>query len=184
MSQGFLLRRFAIIKWVVRHIFRIRIVSTALAPPFYIMCRPNWTEMLMRGLALAFNLLVFLLACTGMMVVFLGGDLSALVVLLALSLPVTLLMSLIAWSGFARHSSITRALPTAWSSVPQWLAVAFWLGIALLLCGELALLITFALADKAPALWQHLPVLAGLSAAIAFLLIDAAGRSRRSAAAP
>lgn len=131
----------------------------------------------MRGLALAFNLLVFLLACTGMMIVFLGGDLSALLVLLLLSLPVSLLISLaIGWS-FARRSSLARALPAAWSQVPQWLAVAFWLGIALLLCGELALLITLSLAETAPAFWQHLPVLAGLSAAIAFLLVFAQGNA-------
>lgn len=134
----------------------------------------------MRGFALAFNLLVFLLACTGMMVVFLGGDLSALLVLLLLSLPVTLLMSLAMGTYFVRRSSLARALPSAWSYVPQWLAVAFWLGIALILCGELALLLTLALADTPPAFWQHLPVLAGLSAAIAFLLVHAQGNAAAS----
>lgn len=131
----------------------------------------------MRGLALTFNLLVFLLACTGMMIVFLGGDLSALLVLLLLSLPVTLLMSLVASWIFVRRSSLRHALPMAWSQVPQWLAVAFWLGIALILCGELALLVTLSLADTPPAFWQHLPVLAGLSSAIAFLLVHAKGNA-------
>jgi len=127
----------------------------------------------MPGIALAFNLLIFLLACAGMMIVFLGGSPAALLVLLIASLPLTLLTSVLAWAGLARKTSLRRALPAAWHLVPQWLAVAFWLGVALIFCGEFALFIALRLAEVPPALWQHLPLLAGLSAAVAFLLVFA-----------
>lgn len=123
----------------------------------------------MSGIVLAFNLLVFLLACAGMMGVFLGSHPAALLVLLLVSLPVTLLTTLFAWVGLARQTSVRKSFAAAWRRLPQWLAVAFWLGMALILCGELALLVALRLADTAPAPWQHLPVLAGSSAAAGFL---------------
>lgn len=134
----------------------------------------------MLALILAFDLLVFFLACIGMMVVFLGGTgyLPVLLLLLALSLPATLGQAALVLGGLARRHSLVRAFAVAWRNVPQWLAVAFWLGIALVACGELALLVTRHLAERAPAPWQHLPLLAGTSAAVAFLLVFAWRRGR------
>lgn len=132
----------------------------------------------MSGIVLTVNLLVFLLACAGMMGVFLGSHPAALLVLLMVSLPVTLLTTVFAWVGLARQSTARNAFAEAWQRVPQWLAVAFWLGMALILCGELALLVALRLAETAPAPWQHLPVLAGSSAAVAVLFVYAL-RNRR-----
>ncbi|HEX7030047.1 MAG TPA: hypothetical protein VF254_05585 [Gammaproteobacteria bacterium] len=134
----------------------------------------------MRRFALAFNLLVFLLACVGMMVVFIGGEgyLPVLLVLLALATPVSLLMGIVAFGGFVSRAGFGKAAAAAWRTIPQWLAVTFWLGVALIFCGELALLITVWLAGEPPRLWQHLPLLAGLAAAVSYCLVDAAQRDR------
>ena len=134
----------------------------------------------MKRFALAFNLLVFLLACVGMMVVFIGGEgyLPVLLILLTLATPVSLLMAIAAFIWFVMRVGLGRTLAEVWRSIPQWLAVTFWLGVALIFCGELALVMAVQLAGEPLRLWQHLPLLAGLSAAIAYCLIDAAQRSR------
>lgn len=130
--------------------------------------------------ALAFNLLVFLLACIGMMVVFIGGKgyLPVLLVLLALATPVSLLMALAGFGWFVSRAGFARAAGAAWRAIPQWLAVTSWLGLALIFCGELALVITLWLAGEPARLWQHLPLLAGSSAVIAYCLVDAVHRTR------
>ncbi|HEX6928537.1 MAG TPA: hypothetical protein VF267_04770 [Gammaproteobacteria bacterium] len=134
----------------------------------------------MFAFALAFNLLVFLLACVGMMVVFMGGTgyLPALLVLLALSLPVTfgMLIAGIAW--FAHRHGVSGAAGAIWRSVPQWLTVSFALGVALIFCGELALLVALQLTGTAPGFWQHLPLLAGIGAAIAYCVVHAVREAR------
>ncbi|HEX7047163.1 MAG TPA: hypothetical protein VF275_06300 [Gammaproteobacteria bacterium] len=139
----------------------------------------------MRLFALAFNLLVFLLACVGMMVVFIGGEgyLPVLLILLALASPVSLFMAIAAFAWFAMRVSPSKTFVEIWRSIPQWLAVTFWLGIALIFCGELALVMAVQLAGEPLRLWQHLPLFAGLSAAIAYCLIDAVERRRAANAA-
>src|SRR5690606_9732283 len=133
--------------------------------------------------ALAFNLLVLLLSCIGLMVVFIGGSgyLPVLLILLVLATPLSIGMALAGFAWFARHAGIGSAVAAAWRAIPQWLAVTFWLAIALMLCGELALIIAARLEEKPPGLWQHLPLLAGTAAAIAFCLLDAVRRSRAPA---
>src|SRR5690606_22376134 len=99
--------------------------------------------------ALAFNLLVLLLACIGLMVVFIGGSgyLPALLILLVLATPVSIGMTLAGLAWFVKRAGLRGAVAAAWRAIPQWLAVTFWLGIALMLCGELALIITARLAE-------------------------------------
>lgn len=130
--------------------------------------------------ARAYNLLVFLLSCVGMMVVFMGGAgyLPVLLVLLVLALPLSVLMTLAVFGWFAHRHGMRAAASALWRKVPQWLAVTFWLGVALVGCGELALLVTLRLSGEAPGLWQHLPLLAGLAAAMAYVAVDAAERER------
>lgn len=130
--------------------------------------------------ARAFNLLVFLLACIGVMVVFMGGAgyLPVLLVLLALSLPVSLAMTAVGVAWFARRHGLGAAISAIWHAMPQWLAVTFWLGAALMLCGELALLMAMQLENEPLRLWQHLPLLAGLNAAMAYCVVDAVRRTR------
>lgn len=130
--------------------------------------------------ARAFNLLVFLFACIGVMVVFMGGAgyLPVLLVLLALSLPVSLAMTATGLTWFARRHGLGRVAGAVWRAIPQWLAVTFWLGVALMLCGELALLMAMQLVGEPLRLWQHLPLLAGLNAAVAYCVVDGASRTR------
>ncbi|HEX6928692.1 MAG TPA: hypothetical protein VF267_05560 [Gammaproteobacteria bacterium] len=136
----------------------------------------------MLAIALAFNLFVFLLACIGMMVVFVGGEgyLPVLLILLILATPVSLLTAIAGFGWFVKRAGFGGAAAAAWRTIPQWLAVTFWLGITLVFCGELALLIAARLADKPPGLWQHLPLLAGLVSAAAFCLLDAVRRRRET----
>lgn len=136
----------------------------------------------MLAFALGYNLLVFLLACIALMAVFLGArDIAALLLLLATSLPVSLAMLLGCIGWFVRCAGARGALGELWRRLPQWLTVAGWLVIALLLCGELALLVTLALADAPPAPWQHLPLAAGVLATAAFCTLEAVRRARTPA---
>lgn len=136
----------------------------------------------MLVLALAFNVFTVALAFIGMMVVFMGGGgyLPVLILLLALSLPVSALMLAGGFAWFARDSGMRGAARAIWRAIPQWLAVTFWLAAALIFCGELALLVTLQLAEEAPRAWQHLPLLAGIVAALSYCVIYAV-RSRRTA---
>jgi hypothetical protein len=129
----------------------------------------------MLVLALAFNAFVVALACIGMMVVFMGGGgyLPVLILLLVLSVPVSALMLAGGFAWFVRRYGVRRAPAAVWGAIPQWLAVTFWLGAALIFCGELALLVTLQLADEAPRFWQHLPLLAGTVAALAYSVMYA-----------
>lgn len=135
----------------------------------------------MLVLALAFNAFVVALACIGMMVVFMGGGgyLPVLILLLALSVPVSTLMLAGGFGWFVRRYGVQHAVAAIWHAMPQWLAVTFWLAAALIFCGELALLVTLQLADQAPRFWQHLPLLAGIVAALAYCVTYAmrAGRT-------
>src|SRR5690606_19647565 len=120
--------------------------------------------MLLVGLAV--NATILLLACIGMMVIFMGGEgyLPVLLVLLVLSIPVSLASIGGVLTGFMRRSA--RPFHRMWQQSPQWLVVSLALILALIFCGELALYITLWLAEEAPAFWQHLPVITGtLSAA-------------------
>lgn len=121
-------------------------------------------------LILAFELLVFLLACVAMMATFMGGSgyLGALLVLLGLSLPASLLVVLAGPAWFMQRHGPGTGMRRLWNALPQWAAVAFWLAVALIFCGELALVVTLQLAEVPPAPWQHLPLVAGLLAALGF----------------
>lgn len=127
----------------------------------------------MLVLALAFNAFVVALACIGMMVIFMGGNAPALILLLALSLPLSALTLLGGFAWFVKGSSLREAPAAIWKAVPQWLAITFWLAAALIFCGELALLITLQLAEEAPRFWQHLPLLAGILAALSYCVLYA-----------
>lgn len=135
----------------------------------------------MLAFVLAFELLVFALACVGMMAAFLGGGgyLGALLVLLGLSMPVSLLVQLAGIAWFVKRNGFGGGFAALWRAVPQWLAIAFWLAITLVFCGELALVIALKLMNVPPAPWQHLPLLAGLLAAVAYCVIDAVREVRR-----
>lgn len=125
--------------------------------------------MLLVGLAV--NATVLLLACIGMMVIFMGGEgyLPVLLVLLVLSIPVSLGSVIVLLAGFMRRNS--HPLAHIWRQSPQWLVVSLALMLALIFCGELALYITLWLAEEAPAFWQHLPLITGtLSAAACWMI--------------
>lgn len=127
----------------------------------------------MLALALAFNAFVVVLACIGMMTMFMGGDAPALILFFALSLPVSALTLAGGFTWFARRHGIRRTPAAIWQATPQWLAITFWLAATLIFCGELALLVALALADEAPRFWQHLPLLAGLLAALSYCVLHA-----------
>lgn len=135
----------------------------------------------MLAIALALELLVFLFACVGMMAAFLGGGgyLAALLVLLGLSLPVSLLVALAGPGWFITRHGWAQGWRMLWQSLPQWLVIAAWLAVALVFCGELALLVALRLSDVPPAPWQHLPVLAALLSIAGFLAAFAARSARR-----
>lgn len=132
--------------------------------------------------ALAANALVVLLACVGMMVVFLGSSayLPALLPVLALALPFSFACLLFGYGWFARKSGWRGAFVEIWKHVPAWVLAALALAVALIFCGELALYITLVLAEQKPRLWQHLPLLAGLLAATAFAILQAVNCSRKA----
>lgn len=132
----------------------------------------------MLVLALAFNAFVVLLACVGMMAVFMGGAVPALILLLALSLPLSALSLAGGFAWFVRRNGWRGASGAIWRAIPQWLAVTFWLAATLIFCGELALLITLGLAEEAPRFWQHLPLLSGIVAALAYCVIHATRSAR------
>jgi hypothetical protein len=51
--------------------------------------------------------------------------------------------------------------------------------IGLFLCGELALYLTLVLSGEPPRFWQHLPLLAGTAAALAFCSVWAVSKHRQ-----
>lgn len=131
---------------------------------------------------LAVNALVLLLACVGMMVVFLGGGgyLPALLLILALAIPVSLASVLWSLVWFLRRVPWRELAGEIWHSLPGGLIAALALVVALIVCGELALYVTLVLAEQPPRLWQHLPLIAGLFAALAFALLEAMRRARKN----
>src|SRR5690606_41565522 len=103
--------------------------------------------MLLVGLAV--NATVLLLACIGMMVIFMGGEgyLPVLLVLLVLSIPVSLGSVIALLAGFMRRSS--HPLAHIWRQSPQWLVVSLALMLALIFCCELVYLFSLLLAEEA-----------------------------------
>lgn len=130
---------------------------------------------MMLALLRAFTVLTMLLACVGMMAVFLGGGgyLAALLLLLLLSLPFNTVLFFGSMIAFARRHGWRRGWNAMWRHVPRWTVIALALVLALMACGELALYLTLLLDETAPAFWQHLPLLAGTVAAFAFCALEA-----------
>lgn len=132
--------------------------------------------------ALGANALILLLACVGMMVVFLGGTgyLPTLLLILALALPFSLACLVIAYAWFACRTGWRGAFSAIWQFVPAWVLAALALAVALIFCGELALYLTLVLAEQKPRLWQHLPLLTGLLSAAAFAVLEAGRQQRKT----
>lgn len=132
--------------------------------------------------ALGANALISLLACVGMMVVFLGGTgyLPTLLLILALALPFSLACLVIAYAWFACRTGWRGAFSAIWQHVPAWGLAALALAVALIFCGELALYLTLVLAEQKPRLWQHLPLLTGLLSAAAFAVLEAGRQQRKT----
>lgn len=131
---------------------------------------------------LAGNTLILLFACVGMMAVFLGGGgyLSALLLLLLLALPFSSACFIGSYGWFVYRRGIRDGWKLMWALVPRWQLVALALVVALILCGELALYLSLLLADEAPRFWQHLPLLSGTLAALAYVAIEALREANKS----
>lgn len=117
----------------------------------------------MKSIVLFANAAILALSLVAMMIFFMGGknDIAALIVLLIVAIPLSLLTSVFALGPLIRQHGLTRLATYIRSTTPNWVLASSAVLLALLACGELALLITAQLAPESPAFWQHLPLIAG-----------------------
>ena len=109
-----------------------------------------------------------------MMIFFMGGknDIAALIVLLIVAIPFSLLTIAVMLTTWIRQHGMTLLATKIRATIPNWVLASSAVLLALLACGELALLITAQLASEAPPAWQHLPLAAGTCATIAICLVS------------
>lgn len=126
----------------------------------------------MKTIVLFANAAILALSLVAMMIFFMGGrdDIAALIVLLLVAIPASLLTSILLLVPLVRQHGLRRLAAAIRANTPNWVLASTAVVMALLACGELALLVTAQLAPESPAFWQHLPLIAGSCASAAICL--------------
>lgn len=136
----------------------------------------------MRAIFLYLNAVLLLISIISLMVFFTGGStgLGAMILLLLLGLPVSALSAIAALLAARRAYGWSEMKAQTLANIPNWLRFGMALALALIFCGELALLLTLPLGAESPPLYMYLPVLTGTLATLACaLLYSLAGSSQR-----